>query len=157
MSVSARLSNLNSSFKTLSLGVVATALMATAAYAGPSGDASASGPTGFWQSSGGGRMIEVAPCSAKTSKLCGTIVWAEDAAEVDEVILKRFRAVGEIWAGGQIYEPGKRRGEDGRLSMTEDGSLEVSECKRGLCENTTWTRVDEATVASRVAKLMAEN
>jgi len=157
MSVSARLSNLNSSFKTLSLGVVATALMATAAYAGPTGGASASDPTGFWQSSGGGRMIEVAPCSASTSKLCGTIVWAKDAAEVDAVVLKRFRAVGDIWAGGQVYEPGKRRGADGRLTMLDETSLEVGECKRGMCQNTVWTRVDAAEVASRRDKLMAEN
>jgi uncharacterized protein (DUF2147 family) len=157
MRMSTRLSNSNFFFKTLSLGVVATAFMATAAYAGPNGDSTSPDPTGFWQSSGGGRMIEVAPCSASTSKLCGTIVWAKDTAEVDTVVLKRFRAVGDIWAGGQVYEPGKRRGADGRLTLLEDGRLEVGECKRGMCQNTVWTRVEAAEVASRRDKLMAEN
>lgn len=157
MRMSTRLSNSNSFLKTLSLGVVAGAFLATAANAGPAGNAASPDPTGFWQSSGGGRMIEVAPCSAKTSKLCGTIVWAEDAAEVDAVVLKRFRAVGDIWAGGQVYEPGKRRGEDGRLTVLDDGRLEVGECKRGMCQNTVWTRVDATEVASRRSKLLAEN
>ena len=157
MSMSARISNFTSLIKTLSLGVVMGAVVASAGYAGQDGDASTPAPTGFWQSSGGDRMIEVTPCSSRTSKLCGTIVWSADRAEVDEVILKRFRQVGDIWAGGQVYEPGKRRGVDGRLALLAEGSLEVAECKRGLCVNATWTRVDESTVASHRAKLMAEN
>ena len=157
MSVSARLLSEITNFRTLSLGVVASVLMATAASAGPDGGANSPDPTGFWQSSGGDRMIEIAPCSAKSSKLCGTIVWSGEASEVNAVVLKRFRAVGDIWAGGQIYAPGKRRGEDGRLALLDGSRLEVSECKRGLCENAVWTRVDEAEVASRRAALVAEN
>ncbi|WP_417451023.1 hypothetical protein [Kordiimonas sp.] len=158
------LSNLK--FGTLSHGTAAVALgavlavgaiMAPAASAGPDAHAGVPDPTGFWQTSGGDRMIEVAPCSPKTSKLCGTIRWAEDPAEVDAVVLKRFRQIGDLWAGGQVYTPGKRRGEDGRLTLLSAGKLEVSECKRGLCSNVVWSRVDEAEVASRRAKLMAQN
>lgn len=124
--------------------------------AGPS-DAEAPSPTGFWQTSGGEKMIEVAPCSAKTSKLCGTIVWSEDRDEVDAVVLKRFHEVSGIWAGGKVYTPGKRRGEDGRLALLEANKLEVSECKRGLCTQNVWERVSASDVAARRDKLTAQN
>ena len=133
------------------------AMMAPVAGAASAQDGGASGPTGFWQTSGGDRLVEVAPCSKRTAKLCGTIVWAGDKAEVDAVVLKRFRQVGDLWTGGQVYTPGKRRGEDGRLTLLDHDSLEVSECKRGLCTNEVWTRADEAEVASRVASRVAEN
>ncbi|WP_262689966.1 DUF2147 domain-containing protein [Kordiimonas aestuarii] len=139
------------------IAIAVGALFPSAVSAGSGAEADVSDPTGFWQTSGGERMIEVAPCSGKTAKLCGTILWAEDAAEVDAVVLKRFRLIGDMWAGGQVYTPGKRRGQNGRLTLLDDGKLEVSECKRGLCTNEVWVRVAETEVASRRAKLMAQN
>lgn len=135
----------------------ASFMVATPTVGADPGNAEAPSPTGFWQTSGGEKMIEVAPCSAKTSKLCGTIVWSEDRDEVDAVVLKRFRAIDDIWAGGKVYTPGKRRGEDGRLALLEADKLEVSECKRGLCTQRVWERVSASDVAARRDLLTAQN
>lgn len=135
----------------------ASLMVATPAMSADLSNAEAPSPTGFWQTSGGEKMIEVAPCSAKTSKLCGTIVWSEDRDEVDAVVLKRFHEVSGMWAGGKIYTPGKRRGEDGRLTLLDADKLEISECKRGLCTQNVWARVSASDVAARRDLLTAQN
>ena len=135
----------------------ASFMVVTPAIGADLSDAAAPSPTGFWQTSGGEKMIEVAPCSAKTSKLCGTIVWSEDRDDVDAVVLKRFRKVNDMWAGGKVYTPGKRRGEDGRLALLSADKLEVSECKRGLCTQKVWARVSASDVATRRDRLTAQN
>ena len=129
----------------LSQALVVAGLMMGSVAAGA---ADQSGAQGFWLMPEGAGLVEVSTCHAKTEKLCGTVVWAEDAGKKGDVVLSRFSQSGDVWTGGKATLAGKRQSEQGQLTLLGGNELKVSACKGGKCRHETWTRADDARLAS---------
>jgi len=102
---------------------------------------------GYWLTSGGKSIVEIAPCKAGSHKrLCGTVVWS-DSENIDAVgtqVMKSFRLdgnrSGDKWAKGKIAFGGEK-GKAGKLALKDD-TLKVSVCKGSSrrCKNQSWSR-----------------
>jgi len=106
---------------------------------------------GVWKSEpgDGGKYIhvEIAPCDAGQSTLCGTIVGAFAGAKqgvVGKPIIWDMEPDGEnAWSGGTIWAPDED--ETYRSKMRLDGAvLVVSGCVLGglICRGQDWTRAE---------------
>lgn len=118
--------------------------IASAAFALPAGAASAADVDGYWLTSGGASIVEIAPCGSSRKRMCGKTVWvaSADAGAVGGEVLKSFRPEGKKgggrWGKGKVVQAnGKDR--SGKLKLA-DGKLKVSSCKGSRCDNETWTR-----------------
>lgn len=102
---------------------------------------------GYWLTSGGKSIIEIAPCKPGSHKrLCGTVVWndGEGIGAVGKQVMTSFRLAGN--KSGDKWEKGKVALDDakskaGKLAV-KDGTLKVSVCKGSSrrCKNQSWTR-----------------
>jgi len=121
-------------------------LAATSAglLAAPSAAAEGYALEGYWLTSGGNSIVEIAPCGDSHKRLCGTLVWAaEGDGAVGTEVLTSFRLAGnkagDKWEKGKIKVAGSKKSRAGKLKLN-DGSLKVSTCKGSTCKNQTWTR-----------------
>lgn len=109
---------------------------------------------GLWLADNGKTVIEVATCEDKASRICGTIVYEDAAAEgeIGQIILKNFKRVNvqgrKRWESGKIAALEGGKPAKGNLNLMEDGTLKVSVCSRSnRCSNSTWSRPNEALAA----------
>jgi len=123
--------------------------------AAPSIAADAYAVEGYWLTSGGKSIVEIAPCKAGSHKrLCGTVVWNSDEAvdAVGKQVMTSFRLAGnrsgDKWAKGKIALGGASKGKAGKLAV-KGGKLKVSVCKgsSSRCKNQSWTRPSAAMTA----------
>ena len=140
------------------LGGTAVALLAAG---GPIAAASASDPTGTWNTKGHLAQVVVAKCG---QDLCGTIVALKDPIDPatgkpqmdteNEDATKRNRPVlglqivsgmkphgANKWSG-QIYSPEDGKSVNGNIMLNDPNTLEVEGCIMGglLCRSEIWTR-----------------
>jgi uncharacterized protein (DUF2147 family) len=109
---------------------------------------------GLWLADNGKTVIEVATCIDKVSRLCGTVVYEDGAAEgeIGQLVLKNFKRVNvqgrKRWESGKVASLEGGKPSKGNLNLLEDGTLKVSSCKRSnRCSATSWTRPSAAMAA----------
>ena len=113
---------------------------------------------GVWLTADGSARVELADCGDGTP--CGTIVWVDpnqpgsgkDENNPDPALngqnivgskmLWGFRAKGERWKSGKIYDARDGKTYKSSLKLTDDGRLKVKGCVGPFCQSLMWTKVD---------------
>lgn len=126
------------------IGLSAAALIATPA------NAQDDDIDGLWLAADGKTIVEVAKCSEKSRRLCGTVVYQDGSAEgeVGMTLLKNFKGAHVMgqkrWESGKITKLEGGKAAKGNLVLLEDGNLKVSSCVRSRCSKETWSRPSAA-------------
>lgn len=134
---------LHSGFKSMFDRRIALAIFASSALALSSG-ASAADVSGYWLTSDGKSIVEIAPCGSSSRRMCGKTVWVAgaEAGKVGAEVLRSFRQIGrktgERWGKGKVMIAADKE-RDGKLRF-EEGKLTVSACRRSRCSNEVWVR-----------------
>lgn len=123
------------------LGLAGALLLPSAGLAGS--------PVGVWQTEpmpkGGYAHIRIAPCAARSDRLCGKIteVFRSDRNDLVGVdILQDMAQVGQgTWGDGAIFSPDKNKRYDSQMELHDTG-LEVRGCVAALCKSQRWARVE---------------
>lgn len=124
------------------------------------GSAAASEPrdvTGVWVVESRSAIVEITECSKET--VCGHIVWVSapvdaqpkddnnpdpelrDKPLVGSQLLWGFKAKGETWSGGKIYDAESGKTYKSKMKLLENGALEVKGCVGPICQGQIWTPV----------------
>lgn len=102
---------------------------------------------GLWVAGNGSTVVEVARCSEKSSRMCGTVVYndADVDVEVGMTVLTSFKKANvqgmKRWDSGKVASIEGGRSKKGKLVLLENGDLKVSACgKTRRCKSETWIR-----------------
>ncbi len=149
----------------LPASVLAFALTARLAHADPAAI------TGLWATPDGNARIEISDCGDASP--CGYLVWVNpqeassdrDINNPDESLRERplagmlmvwdFRARGESWHSGKVYDPESGRTYRASLTPKDDGRLALRGCFGPFCRSQVWTRAtppDAAATTSAPAR-----
>ncbi|WP_262694657.1 sterol desaturase family protein [Kordiimonas aquimaris] len=103
--------------------------------------------SGLWVAGNGATVVEVANCSEKSRRLCGTVIYNDAGAdaEMGMTVLKGFKAANvqgmKRWESGKVAHVGGGKAKKGKLVLLDSGALKVSACgKSNRCKNETWVR-----------------
>lgn len=140
---------------TTALFAAVVALVATAFTAPAKAD---DGINGLWLAADGKTVVSVERCSAKSARVCGTVVY-EDAtdgeAEVGLRVLSRFKATSgsttKVWGAGRVIPVAGGKAEKGSLTLLDNGDLKVVSCGRRGCSGAKWTRPNTTLAAKATA------
>ena len=118
---------------------------------------------GVWATTDGGGHVKIEACGEDS--ICGTLVWFSaldngegpylDDNNKDEALrdrpilglqmLEGFERRNKGWRRGTIYDPESGNTYASKLTLRDDGVLQVDGCVLFICRAEYWTRVDEAT------------
>ena len=135
---------------TLTLALFSTA-GSTSAYAG---DTSI---LGSWMTDTRSAIVDISFCEAESP--CGEITWVDpnggslvDRNNPDEslngrplvgiMMLWGFKAKGDKWKSGKIYNPKDGKTYKSKVSLNDDGTLKVKGCVGPICKTQIWTRAE---------------
>ncbi len=83
-------------------------------------------PHGVWLNDTGRGAIEIKPCG---SALCGHVVWLRDKSDTKgcgrQIIGDLKQVSKDLWDGGWIYSPDKKRNYDVEVKPLADGTLRI--------------------------------
>lgn len=115
--------------------------------------------TGQWRTQRHGAVVRIADCGDGTP--CGALTWVNpamanglvrDAHNPDRALRHRqldgvpilwgFRARGEGWTQGRLYNPDTGQTFHCALRPLSPAALEVTGCLGPLCRSEIWTRID---------------
>lgn len=111
---------------------------------------------GTWWSEAKDAKVEVSDCGDGTP--CGILVWTEDGNPLDannsdpdlrnipligSKMFWGFKRKGDKWKSGKIYDARSGKTYKSKLSLNDDGILEVRGCVGFICQGEDWTRVVE--------------
>lgn len=106
---------------------------------------------GLWLANDGKTVVEVANCSEKSRRICGTVVFQDGTNNSDAVgteLLSKFKGAKvqgqKRWESGKVAKLEGGKAQKGNLVLTEAGDLKVTTCARGRCSNQTWSRPSAA-------------
>jgi uncharacterized protein (DUF2147 family) len=116
--------------------------------------AAASTPNGTFITQDGAAVVRIEPCGASLCGRVAEVLNRQPGIPQTDVhnpnkqlrtrqliglpILSGFRWNGQLWTGGQIYDPKTGRTYRSKLSLGPDGSLSVSGCVLIICESQRW-------------------
>lgn len=109
---------------------------------------------GQWRTDDGAGIVDIEPCG---SSICGTLVRVLDpkAPERDinnpdptlrkhtlvgTRILSGLKRAGDIWKGGEAYDPKAGRSYKASVALASPSQLDVTGCLLFLCKTKHWTR-----------------
>lgn len=129
-----------------------TALTANLAFANEPIDVA-----GVWAVQSGNAVVEITDCGDGTP--CGRIAWVnsppgvqvKDDKNPDEALRDRplvgspliwgFKAKGDQWKSGKIYDAEGGKTYKSVLELQDDGTLKVKGCVGPICQSQIWTPV----------------
>jgi uncharacterized protein (DUF2147 family) len=117
---------------------------------------------GEWFTMGASAKVKIAPCAGNPERMCGLITWLKspnnkagqplrDTSNPDPALRDRPvlgmamirdfkpRSAGR-WTGGKIYDPGRGKSYDSKLTINPDGTLKVEGCVAVICQAQTWRK-----------------
>ncbi|MEP1229179.1 MAG: DUF2147 domain-containing protein [Litorimonas sp.] len=112
---------------------------------------------GSWRTDTGSAIIDISFC--EPTRPCGKITWVDPngASVVDRnnpddslkdrpligvMMLWGFKAKGNKWKGGKIYNPQDGKTYSSKVSLNDDRTLKVKGCVGPICKTQIWTRVE---------------
>lgn len=106
---------------------------------------------GLWLTNDGKTVVEVANCSEKSRRICGTVVFQDGTNSGDAIgteLLMKFKGAKvqgqKRWEAGKVAKLEGGKAQKGNLVLTDAGDLKVTSCARGRCSNQTWSRPSAA-------------
>lgn len=116
------------------------------------------GINGLWLASDGSTVVSVERCSAKSARMCGTVVYQDTAggdAEMGLRVLSRFKQASgmttPVWTSGKVKPVDGGKAVKGQLTLLDNGDLKVVSCGRRGCRGSSWTRPNTALAAKATA------
>lgn len=114
---------------------------------------------GLWLAADGKTVVDVANCNAKTSRICGTVVFQDGeniGQQIGVALLTNFRGANVMgqkrWEAGKVAKLEGGKAAKGNIVLEADGGLKITSCARGRCSNETWYR-PSAAMAQKAATL----
>jgi len=112
---------------------------------------------GSWMTDTRSAIVDISFCEPESP--CGEITWVDpngasvvDRNNPDESLQERplvgvmmlwgFKAKGDKWKGGKIYNPKDGKTYKSKVSLNDDGTLKVKGCVGPICKTQTWTRAE---------------
>ena len=110
---------------------------------------------GSWMTDTRSAIVDISFCEPESP--CGEITWVDpngasvvDRNNPDESLRERplvgvkmlwgFKAKGEKWKSGKIYNPKDGKTYKSKMSLNDDGTLKVKGCVGPICKTQIWTR-----------------
>lgn len=139
------------------VGGLIAATLAGAALAAPAG------PGGTWRTQDGRARVRVETCGPARDRLCGYIVWLQDAGPdgrggqdlrnpdrskagrylLGHQIMLGLNPVGGAHYQGKIYNAEDGKSYDVEVWVAENGALQVKGCLLIFCKTESWTRTGD--------------
>ncbi|MEM9494657.1 MAG: DUF2147 domain-containing protein [Pseudomonadota bacterium] len=119
---------------------------------------------GLWLTDDGSAHVRIAPCGSDDQGPCGALAWIDPAVQEAETdvnnpdpalqarpliglpIIWGFQRKKDDWRKGRIYDPEDGKTYRSRITLKEDGTLQVKGCVGPVCRSLIWTRVSEPTL-----------
>jgi len=110
---------------------------------------------GLWLTESKTGHVQIADCGDGTP--CGTLVWIEDADQLDvenpDPALRTRKVLGmqmiwgfqkkeKNWAKGNIYDASEGKTYRSAIKMLADGTLEVKGCVGPICKAQIWVKIE---------------
>ncbi|MBO6505343.1 MAG: sterol desaturase family protein [Kordiimonadaceae bacterium] len=115
---------------------------------------------GLWLANDGKTVVEVANCSEKSRRICGTVVFQDgsnNGEAVGKELLSKFKGAKvqgqKRWEQGKVAKLEGGKAKKGNLVLTDAGDLKVTTCARGRCSNQTWSRPSAAMAQKAAASI----
>ena len=132
-----------------------TIVMASLATATAANSTDSTAVAGSWLTDTGSAVVDISLC--EETSICGVISWVDpngasvvDRNNPDESLRERplvgvtmlsgFKAKGDKWKGGKIYNPKDGKTYKSKVSLNDDGTLKVKGCVGPICKTQIWTR-----------------
>lgn len=110
---------------------------------------------GLWLTESKTGHVQIADCGDGTP--CGTLVWIEDASQLDDQnpdtalrgrnvmgmqMIWGFQKKDKSWNKGKIYDASEGKTYGSSIKKLSDGTLQVKGCVGPICKAQIWTKLE---------------